>query len=153
MRPSRLKLLPVEHLPPDDLLKFVLDEALVDERDVRLALQKYATWSICDLLRYPDMYSRLRTSLAPVGFVGANFLDVEITDDNRAALGIGPGKLGLERAWAHWTFTRRALWCIGEVDGEARVYVVCSEQPGKRLGDNRLLPVQVTSHTLAVPNE
>ena len=153
MRPSRQKLLPVEHPPPDDLLKLALDENPVAEHDVRLALQKYATWTIYDLLRYPDLYSRLRTSLAPVGFVGANFLHVEITDDNRAALGIGPGRLGLERAWAHWTFTRRTLWCIGDVDGEARVYAISSEQPGRRLGDKRLLPFCVKTYTLAVPNE
>ena len=129
---------------PADLLKMAIDGRLVDEDVVRKAVLPYATWTIYDLIAHPVTTRKMRNLASVLGFVDANCYDPPIPDEHRAVFGISPGDAGMRRAAAHWIFTRRAIWCVGDNgSGRHRLYIVQSDQPGARVGDYRLLPSAV----------
>ena len=150
MQPSRKRLIPVDHEVPEDLLKLVVDGRLLTEDDIRKALLPYATWTMYDLIRHPKTARALRYFVSPIGFVDTNCYDPPIQDEHRDVLGISPGTFGMRRAVSHWQFTRRGIWCVGEVDQDLRIYIIQSEQPGVRLDDARLLPIGVRVHSLQI---
>lgn len=144
MLPHHRRWFSAQDAQPTDLLKLAIDDRLVTEDVVRKALLPYATWTIFDLIAHPRTSRRLRNMVSVLGFVDANCYDPPIPDEHRDVLGISPGDAGMRRAAAHWIFTRRAIWCVGDNgSGRHRLYLIQSDQPGARVGDNRLLPSAV----------